>query len=79
MRNSPLSRGSSEGKQGREVKKVVNNLQSGEERNIDKNGQLFRSPLAFYPAMEDVCCPGSGTKQAQPAVRRKALEVRRNE
>src|SRR5262245_65916658 len=46
------------------------NPRSGPERNIDKKVQLFRGPLAFYPTMEDVCCPGSGTKQAQPAGRR---------
>src|SRR5215813_14204492 len=43
------------------------NLQSGP--NIDKKVQLFRRPLAFYPTMEDVCCPDSGTKQAQSWVR----------
>src|SRR5215831_15208270 len=45
------------------------NLRSGPERNIDKKVQLFRDPLAFYPTMEDVCCPDSGTKQAQSCVR----------
>jgi hypothetical protein len=41
---------------------IKNQGQSGQEPNINKKAQLFRSPLAFSSAMEGVC---SAQVQAQ--------------
>src|SRR5262249_37923485 len=50
---------------------IKSQCQRGPEPNIDKKAQLFRSPLAFFFGNgRCMFCPGSGTKQAQPCMRR---------